>query len=112
MVDRRQFLGAIGRPAAAAFTVAVLNPGGMARALDAVKNYPGTPEEIAKDEAFWREVQQAFTVDRSLINLNNGGVCPAPAVVQEAMKQHWDFANKAPTYTMWQLQEPQPLRCY
>ena len=106
MYDRRQFLGAIGRPATAAFTMAVLNPGGVAKALETLTHYSGTPEQIAKDESFWREVQQSFTVDRSLINLNNGGVCPAPAVVQEAMKQHWDFANKAPTYTMWQIQEP------
>jgi len=48
-------------------------------------------------------VQQAFTVDRSLINLNNGGVCPSPAGVQEAMKNHLDYSNEAPTYTMWRV---------
>jgi isopenicillin-N epimerase len=106
MYNRRQFLGAVGRPAAAAFALATLDPVGVRRAVDALANYPGTPEEISKDESFWFEVQQAFTVDRSIINLNNGGVCPAPAIVQQAMKRHWDFANKAPTYTMWQIQEP------
>ena len=48
-----------------------------------------------------------FTVDRSLVNLNNGGVCPSPRVVQEAMKRYLDFSNEAPVYTMWQLLEPQ-----
>ena len=41
---------------------------------------------MAADESFWFQIQQAFTVDRSLVNLNNGGVSPSPAVVQEAMK--------------------------
>lgn len=78
----------------------------MAHALETITNYPGTAIEIAKDESFWFKVQQAYTIDRSLINLNNGGVCPSPAIVQEAMKEHWDLANKAPTYFMWQIQEP------
>ena len=59
------------------------------------------------DEPFWAEVQRAFTVDRSLVNLNNGGVSPSPAYVQEAMKRHLDFSNQAPTYTMWRVLEPQ-----
>ena len=107
MINRRAFLGAIGRPASAAFVVAALDTIGMHRALEAIADYPGSPEEITGDEAFWFEVQQAFTVDRSLINLNNGGVCPSPAIVQDAMKKHLDFSHKAPTYTMWQIQEPQ-----
>ncbi|HDQ00394.1 MAG TPA: aminotransferase class V-fold PLP-dependent enzyme [bacterium] len=107
MYNRRQFLGAIGRPAAAVLATAALNLNGIERALAAIADYPGEPEQVAADESFWFEVQQAFTVDRSLINLNNGGVSPAPAIVQQAMKNHWDFANKAPTYTMWGIQEPQ-----
>ena len=107
MYNRRQFLGAVGRPAAAAFVFASLNPHRIHRAIEALTDYPGTPQEIARDESFWFEVQQAFTVDRSLINLNNGGVSPSPAVVQDAMKKHEDFSNKAPTYTMWGIQEPQ-----
>ncbi|NNF02961.1 MAG: aminotransferase class V-fold PLP-dependent enzyme [Rhodothermales bacterium] len=62
---------------------------------------------MARNEEFWREVQQAYTVDRSLVNLNNGGVSPAPADVQEAMKRHLDYSNEAPVYTMWQILEPQ-----
>ncbi len=107
MYNRRQFLGAIGKTAATAVVFPMLNPSGVHPAVEALADHTGTPEEIAGDESFWFEVQQAFTVDRSLINLNNGGVCPAPAFVQDAMKKHWDFANKAPTYTMWQIQEPQ-----
>jgi len=65
------------------------------------------PARLARDESFWFEIQQAFTVDRTLINLNNGGVSPSPAVVQEAMKRHLDYSNTAPTYSMWRILEPQ-----
>jgi selenocysteine lyase/cysteine desulfurase len=52
-------------------------------------------------------VQQAFAVDRSIVNLNNGGVSPSPAVVLEAMKRHLDYSNAAPAHTMWNVLEPQ-----
>jgi selenocysteine lyase/cysteine desulfurase len=106
---RREFLGAIGLPAAAATAGIPLIPR-LSRAAELaaeLARHPGSPEEVANDEDFWFEVAQAFTVDRSLINLNNGGVCPSPAWVQEAMKNHLDFSNKAPVYTMWRILEPQ-----
>ena len=28
--------------------------------------------DAASDETYWREIQQAFTLDRTIINLNNG----------------------------------------
>src|SRR6185436_12815201 len=37
------------------------------------------------DELFWGEIARAFTVDRGMVNLNNGGVSPSPRIVQEAM---------------------------
>ncbi|MCZ6688847.1 MAG: aminotransferase class V-fold PLP-dependent enzyme [Planctomycetota bacterium] len=107
MYTRRQFLGAIGKPAAAATAIALLDPLGIRRALEALADYPGTPLEVAEDESFWFEVQQAFTVDRSLVNLNNGGVSPSPAIVQEAMGRHLAYSNEAPAYTMWRILEPQ-----
>lgn len=64
------------------------------------------PEEVARDEDYWRELQGAFTVDRNLINLNNGGVSPSPRVVQEAMRRALEISNDAPVYSMWQLLEP------
>lgn len=105
-------MGTIGKPMAAAVTVAVLDPTLMNRALASVKGVTGRPEEIAQDESFWFEIQQAYTADRSLVNLNNGGVSPAPAVVQEAMKRHLDYSNTAPVYSMWKILEPQrePVR--
>jgi isopenicillin-N epimerase len=111
MSNRREFLGSIAFPAAAAMAGApllppLLNRTGAALAAE-LAAHPGGAAELASDEDFWVAVQRAFTVDRSLINLNNGGVSPSPAWVQEAMKRQLDLSNRAPTYYMWQIQEPQ-----
>src|SRR2546426_3556472 len=66
-----------------------------------------TPEQAARDEDFWREIQQAFTVDRNIINLNNGGVCPSPKIVQDAMRRQLEFSNLAPAYSLWTVLEPE-----
>ncbi len=105
MFTRRSFLRAAG---AAGMTAASFNEHGIARALAATGFINGrTPEEVATDEDFWFEVQQAFTVDRTLINLNNGGVSPSPRIVQEAMRRYLEYSNQAPVYTMWRILEPQ-----
>jgi selenocysteine lyase/cysteine desulfurase len=100
--SRREFLGAIGLPSIAVAGCAALRSGRPAPAAPS-----GSADEVARDERFWFDVGQAFTVDRSLTNLNNGGVSPSPALVLDAMKRHLDFSNAAPAYTMWQILEPQ-----
>ena len=107
MKTRREFLGAIGRPAVSVAAFATIRPDGLREILETFSQLTEAPESLADDEFLWRQVQDAFTVDRSLINLNNGGVSPAPASVQEAMKRHLDYSNEAPVYTMWQVLEPQ-----
>jgi selenocysteine lyase/cysteine desulfurase len=62
--------------------------------------------DLAADEGYWREIQQAFTLDRTIINLNNGYTCPSPRVVHEALKRYLDISNQAPIYYMWNLLEP------
>ena len=102
MSSRRAFLGL------AAGSLAAFRDDALGRVLAAGRETAGAaPEAVATDESYWREVQQAFTVNRSYVNLNNGGVCPAPRVVQEAMKRYLDLSNEAPVYTMWQMLEPQ-----
>ncbi len=66
-----------------------------------------SPEEIARDEDYWAEVQRAFKVDRTLVNLNNGGVSPAVEAAQESLKRYLDFSNLAPAWSMWRILEPQ-----
>ena len=103
MTSRRQFFHQIGLPAAA-LAGGSLIPGRVPALLDRIAN---TTSDVTDDESFWLEIQQAFTVDRSLINLNSGGVSPSPRIVQEAMKGHLDYSNEAPVYTMWRILEPQ-----
>jgi isopenicillin-N epimerase len=62
--------------------------------------------EVAADEGYWREIQQAFTLDRTIINLNNGYTCPSPRVVHEALKRYLDMSNQAPIHYMWNMLEP------
>jgi selenocysteine lyase/cysteine desulfurase len=107
MFTRRSFLKSASS-AAALTGLASFREGGIERVLAASRTADGmSPEKVAMDEDFWREIQQAYTVDRSLINLNNGGVSPSPRVVQDAMRRYLEFSNNAPTHTMWQVLEPQ-----
>lgn len=102
--DRRAFLARAGLPAAGL----LFDPAGLARALDALAvPDPRPPAQAALDEDFWAEVARAFALDRSFVNLNHGGVSPAPQVVLEAMGRHVAFSNHAPSYTMWQVLQPQ-----
>jgi len=102
MNTRREFLA---QCVGAGLGVAAAGNGALAGVLAAAGDRP--PEEVARDEAFWREVQAGFTVDRNLMNLNNGGVSPSPRVVQEAMRRYLEQSNAAPAHTMWELLEPE-----
>ena len=52
-------------------------------------------------------IQNAFTVTRGIINLNNGGVSPSPRIVTEALVRYIWQQEDATAYTMWQILEPQ-----
>jgi len=66
-----------------------------------------TPLEVASDEDYWAEIRNAFTVDRNVINLNNGYASPAPLVVQDAMRRYLDYSNMGPLHTMINILEKQ-----
>src|SRR5262249_24561771 len=59
-----------------------------------------TPEEVAKDEDYWAEVRNAFSIDRNVINFNNGYCSPAPRVVQDAMRRYLEYSDLGPWHTM------------
>ena len=71
-----------------------------------------TAEETATDEDYWAVIQQAYTVNPGIINLNNGGVSPAPKVVQDALDRYNKLTNEGPSYFMWRIldQGREPLR--
>lgn len=105
MTSRRSFLTRLSAGGAA---VAAFREDTIERVFAATKNAAGrSSADLAADEDYWREIQQGFSIDRTLINLNNGGVCPSPRVVQDALRRYIEFSNEAPVYTMWQVLEPQ-----
>ena len=65
-----------------------------------------SPESVAEDETYWSLIQRAFDVDRTMINLNNGGVSPTPSHVLEAMIRDLKFTNELPVEHMWRVLEP------
>src|SRR5687767_13832212 len=64
------------------------------------------PLDVASDESYWAEIQRAFDADRTMINLNNGGVSPTPSHVLEAMIRDLRFTNELPVEHMWRVLEP------
>jgi len=66
-----------------------------------------SPMDAAMDEDYWTTIQQAFSVTRGIINLNNGGVSPSPRIVTEAFVRYTWQQEDATAYTMWQILEPQ-----
>jgi isopenicillin-N epimerase len=107
-LDRRRFLssvgGGVGLAALSSSTVASLlkDVHAAARRVSHL-----TPEEAARDEDFWAEIQQSFSVTRGIVNLNNGGVSPSPRIVTEALVRYAWQQEDATAYTMWQILEPQ-----
>lgn len=111
--NRRRFLQKAGMVSAAAFTNSLFQPAWSRNLEKAIhKAQSIAPDELASDEDFWHYIQQSFTVSPSLINLNNGGVSPAPKTVQDAMKRLYDMSNEAPSYYMWRVIDlgREPLR--
>ncbi len=68
--------------------------------------------DVTQDETFWYQVKMAYTVSPALVNLNNGGVCPQPKVVQDAVERYNRLSNEAPSYYMWRVldQGREPIR--
>ncbi|HTW49257.1 MAG TPA: aminotransferase class V-fold PLP-dependent enzyme [Acidobacteriaceae bacterium] len=70
------------------------------------------PAEVAQNEDYWSTIQRGYSVNPDIVNLNNGGVSPAPIVVQEAVERYNQLSNEGPSYYMWQIldQGREPLR--
>jgi selenocysteine lyase/cysteine desulfurase len=111
--NRRRFLQKAGAFAATSLIASISQPA-WARNFDkAIRDAEGvSAADLATEEDFWYYIQQSFTVSPGIINLNNGGVSPAPKTVQDAMKRYYDLSNEAPSYYMWRIldQGREPLR--
>jgi isopenicillin-N epimerase len=65
-----------------------------------------SPLAVAEDETYWSQIQRAFDTDRTMINLNNGGISPTPSHVLEQMIRDLKFTNELPVEHMWRVLEP------
>jgi isopenicillin-N epimerase len=111
MTSRRSFL----RHAAVASTASVVLPSAMAAAVPsreilelaaarAGQKEPlppppaGTPQQVAQDEAYWREVAAQFAVTDAATNLEAGfwGMMPAPVLA--AYHRNVDRVNRESSY--------------
>src|SRR5205807_1617396 len=106
--DRRNFLSLAGK----SLGLAALSSSAIAGLLKEIQAATKTvahltPQQAALDEDYWSTIQNAFTVTRGIINLNNGGVCPSPRIVTEALVRYIWQQEDATAYTMWQILEPQ-----
>ena len=111
--NRRRFLKKAGLFSATTLLGSLTRPA-WSRNLDmALRDAESvSADQLASEEDFWYYIQQSFTVSSGIINLNNGGVSPAPRTVQEAMKRYYDYSNEAPSYYMWRILDTgrEPLR--
>ena len=107
-INRRSFLAGAGKSlglmVASSAVIASLfdNVLSAGRSVDHL-----SPPEVATDEDYWSTIQQAFSVTRGIVNLNNGGVSPSPRMVTEAFVRYTWQQEDATAYTMWQILEPQ-----
>ncbi|MGA3204261.1 MAG: aminotransferase class V-fold PLP-dependent enzyme [Bryobacteraceae bacterium] len=100
-MDRRRFFGTT------ASLLTALQVNSLAKAQNAITAVKGRPaDSVARDEDFWFNIRHAFTVDRNMINLNNGGVSPAPKIVMDTEVRYLEMENLNPSYYMWNVLDP------
>jgi isopenicillin-N epimerase len=127
-MDRRLFVSALAGATAAPGLTSLLSPtfapGAVRRLLDAAdvaksrgvgllapdagawRGDAASAAAFAADEDFWEPVQRAFDLDRTWINLNNGGCSPAPSHVMAQLERDLRYSNELPVIHMWRDLEP------
>ncbi len=101
-MDRRDLFRAAGIAAVA------FSGDALPRLQAALAAQGGKPaDSLAVDEDFWFQVRHMFTVDRNIINLNNGGVSPSPKIVMESEKRYLEISNMGPAHFMWKILGPE-----
>jgi len=75
-------------------------------ALSSIENVLQEDYKSLNENDLWHSIRTEFPMDRTMINLNNGGVSPSPRSVMQALHTGLDYANQAPARNIWQQQEP------
>src|SRR5688572_24582941 len=58
---------------------------------------------VAGDEDAWEAVAKEFTVDPTIIDLNNASISPQPKIVQRALIESYEASNRGPSYYSWNV---------
>lgn len=123
-MDRRHFVSAVAGSTALPALLPQFSAGAIRRLLDAndvaksrggalldpdAPSWRGSATDaaaFAADEDFWEPIQRAFDLDRTWINLNNGGCSPAPSHVMAQLERDLRYGNELPVIHMWRDLEP------
>jgi selenocysteine lyase/cysteine desulfurase len=102
--SRRSFLRKTISAAGAATLFGMMNDTGAAKSFaEMTADLPEPADDVASDQNFWNYIKNCYTSSPNIMNLNNGGVCPQPKVVQEAFEAYNRFSNEGPAYYMWNV---------
>lgn len=107
-MHRREFLRIAGAAPAARLHLR-FTPDALRTTEAALRRAPASPQQAASDEDLWRDVQNAFSVSRSMINLDNGNVCPSPRSVTESMVRNIWLEEAVPAYAIYDVELPQTI---
>jgi len=94
--SRRSFLRAAGAAGGVATATRGFNVQRVMAASEAVARM--SPQEVAQDEFYWRQIQMDFELDRTIINLNNGFTCPTSRMALESEIRFLHMINQAPIF--------------
>jgi len=75
-------------------------------AMSVIENSSKEDYKSLNEIDLWHSIRTEFPMDRTMVNLNNGGVSPSPRSVMQALHTGLDYANQAPARNIWQQQEP------
>jgi isopenicillin-N epimerase len=98
-IERRDFLRTVGGGVGVASLAPLFGSDTLGVLEAAAQQTVGVdPQQVAQDETFWREIQQAFSVSRSMINLNSGSVGACPTVVTDSLFRYVMQQEEAPAF--------------
>ncbi len=104
MTNRRAFLGSL---IGAGISLPTLRSRAFAQLARAEEIANGkSASMVSSEEEYWHQIQRAFDLDKTMINLNNGGISPAPTHVLDQMIRDLRFSNELPVEHMWRVLEP------
>lgn len=107
ITSRRDFLAGLSAASAGVAALPALNETAFRRLFEAeLVAGDRSAQSLADDEAYWSHIQRAFDMDRTMINLNNGGISPTPTHVLQQMVRDLQFVNELPVEHNWRVLEP------